>query len=1079
MAVGRVFSCSVILITLISLSVLLRLQTTSFKKKTSHRTRGAYHDPKYLGEYTGNANFQNAQYRAFHLITWRTNLRLLVLAKIKRSQTPTTRYHDCVFTFHPIIKLLHDIELNPGPNQGTSKRQANKTRNNVTVAHLNVRSLKCRDHFIQVKQTVLENKFDILTISESWLDNCVTNLELEIPGYDLYRVDRQDKKGGGVCVYILQSYKTEVLWDISGISVAGFHQLWIKIQVRNLRSLVICTAYRPPDVPVRCFDTDLTPSFIAASLHNKTIYILGDLNCNLLNPENPDSRALLDFCRLYNLSQMVKTPTRVTPSTETLIDVILSSNEQQVRETIVKPCSISDHDIVCATLRLKNQRQKPTYITTRCFKHYRPDQFLVDVSQVPWSVLDVFDDPEDKLNAFNLLFNNVLDEHAPIKTVKIRGRPNPFVTCEIRDLMRLRDHWKKVAQKNKDPHAWSEYKNLCREVKHEIRTAEKIFIAEQVVNNKNNSNCLWRAIRLCIPKKSASQRNYSKDDKIVADEFNNFFSSVGKSTINRIAKLAEESNYTLNQCSFIPRIYPLSEQFTFNAVKCEQVQKIVTSMASGKAPGIDKIPIHVIKDCLPAILPSLTSIINATFEFDTFPLAWKTAEVTPILKAGDHDIPNNNRPISLLPVLSKVCERVAHNQLTSYLLSRGRLSSKQSGNKQWHSTETSVIQTTDEILNAIDKKKLTAVVLLDLSKAFDSIDHQILLAKLQDIGASRPAIKWLGSYLTSRYQFVRINTTLSTKLPVSSGVPQGSILGPLLFNIYVNDLPSVPENCTSQCYVDDTKLLMSFQLRDQHETIEKMNKDLLSIRNWCFDNQLLLNPDKTKLVIFGSRQMTAKVSDFRLFLLGKELEPVKAARDLGVTLDSNLTYNEHIVSTVSSCMSRLGQINRVKHIFNKHALIIIINALVFSKLFYCSSVWSNTTQTNLDKLQAVQNFACRILSGAKKFDHITPLLKDLRWLPIRQQLYFRFAVLVFKCMTSCAPEYLTSKLVGRSAVSTRNTRNSQLLNIPLFRTASGQRTFQYRATSLWNELQPALKLSPSVTEFKCLLRQKLLNDCFI
>ena len=177
-------------------------------------------------------------------------------------------------------------------------------------------------------------------------------------------------------------------------------------------------------------------------------------------------------------------------------------------------------------------------------------------------------------------------------------------------------------------------------------------------------------------------------------------------------------------------------------------------------------------------------------------------------------------------------------------------------------------------------------------------------------------------------------------------------------------------------------------------------------------------------------------------------------------------------------MSRLGQINRVKHIFDKRALIIIINALVFSKLFYCSSVWSNTTQANLDKLQAVQNFACRILCGAKKFNHITPLLKGLRWLPIRQQLYFRFAVLVFKCMTRCAPEYLTSKLVRRSVVSARNTRNSELLDIPLFRTASGQRTFQYRATSLWNELQPVLKLSPSVTAFKRSLRQKLLNDYF-
>ena len=187
------------------------------------------------------------------------------------------------------------------------------------------------------------------------------------------------------------------------------------------------------------------------------------------------------------------------------------------------------------------------------------------------------------------------------------------------------------------------------------------------------------------------------------------------------------------------------------------------------------------------------------------------------------------RPTSLLPVLSKVCERVAHNQLTSYLLSRDRLSSKQSGNKQWHSTQTSVIQTTDEILNAIDKKKkLTAVVLLDLSKVFDSIDHQILLAKLQAGTLARPrsAIEWFGSYLTSRYQYVRTNTTLSTKLPVRSGVPQGSILGPLLFNIYVNDLPSVPENCSSQCYVDDTKLLMSFQLHDQHAAIAKMNTDL-------------------------------------------------------------------------------------------------------------------------------------------------------------------------------------------------------------------------------------------------------------
>ena len=188
--------------------------------------------------------------------------------------------------------------------------------------------------------------------------------------------------------------------------------------------------------------------------------------------------------------------------------------------------------------------------------------------------------------------------------------------------------------------------------------------------------------------------------------------------------------------------------------------------------------------------------------------------------------------------------------------------------------------------------------------------------------------------------------------------------------------------------------------------------------------------------------------------------------DLGVILDANLTFNEHIVSTVSSSMSWLGQVNRVNHVVEKNSLTIIINALVFSQLFYCFSVGSNITQTNRDKLKTVQNFSCRIVIGAGKFDHITCLLKNLRLLPVKQKLYFRLAVWVFKCMTGCAPAYLTSKFVKRSAVSTRTTRNSEMLRIPLFGTASGQRSLEYRATSLCNNLQPELRLSESVKSFK-------------
>ena len=215
------------------------------------------------------------------------------------------------------------------------------------------------------------------------------------------------------------------------------------------------------------------------------------------------------------------------------------------------------------------------------------------------------------------------------------------------------------------------------------------------------------------------------------------------------------------------------------------------------------------------------------------------------------------------------------------------------------------------------------------------------------------------------------------------------------------------------------KTPVSFKVEDKINAITNMNEDLLSMRNWCFNNYLLLNPDKPKLMVFGSREMLPKLRDFTLSLLGKELVPVQAAKDLGVTLDPHLTFNDHIVNTVSSCMSRLRQINRVKHAFDRGTLITVINALVFSKLFYCSNVWANCSNCNTDKLQSVQNFACRIVSGARKFDHVTPILKELEWLPVSSQLYYRSATLAFKCMTGCAPNYLTSIFIKRADISTR------------------------------------------------------------
>ena len=243
-----------------------------------------------------------------------------------------------------------------------------------------------------------------------------------------------------------------------------------------------------------------------------------------------------------------------------------------------------------------------------------------------------------------------------------------------------------------------------------------------------------------------------------------------------------------------------------------------------------------------------------------------------------------------------------------------------------------------------------------------------------------------------------------------------------------------------------------------------------------FYQQALTNPDKTKFVIFGSRPLVSKVEGLHLSLLGKELAPAKSAKDLGVILDSNVTYDDHVTKTVFTCMSRLDQINRVKHVLDKDTLTIVVNCLVFSKLFYCSNVWSNTTESNLDKVQKVQNFACRIISGVKKFDHITPVLRAMQWLPIRQLLYYRNAVMAFNCVTGCAPDSLKDQFIKCSDVSTRTTRNSQKLQIPLLKSASGQRSSYYRTVKIWNSLDPSLKLSKTLQEFKRKLKNFLLKD---
>ena len=283
--------------------------------------------------------------------------------------------------------------------------------------------------------------------------------------------------------------------------------------------------------------------------------------------------------------------------------------------------------------------------------------------------------------------------------------------------------------------------------------------------------------------------------------------------------------------------------------------------------------------------------------------------------------------------------------------SRKRLTKHQSGNRKLHSTETLNTFLSDIYLDAIDKKTVTAVILLDLPKAFDSLNHPLLLRKLYSFGISKHALEWFKSYLTGRIQSLRIDSELSEPREITHGVPQGSILGPALFNIYINDLPGVPDTCLLESFVDDSKSFLSFAVKDVESAKIQLNEDLERIAAWSCQNSLLMNPNKTKLLLIGSPQMLKKIpANFCLTLLGKGIYPVLSVKNLGVTLDSCLSYDNHITDVVSKCTGSVCQINRIKHLLTKKSLSTAINALVFSKQYYCSTVWADTSKKNLKKL---------------------------------------------------------------------------------------------------------------------------------
>ena len=476
--------------------------------------------------------------------------------------------------------------------------------------------------------------------------------------------------------------------------------------------------------------------------------------------------------------------------------------------------------------------------------------------------------------------------------------------------------------------------------------------------------------------------------------------------------------------------------------------------------------------------------MNLSLKEGNFPETFKTAHVAPLLKKPtlDKEGMKNYRPVSNLSFVSKILEKVVAKRLISHINAAGLSNKIQSAYKKFHSTETALLKIQSDILSAMDKGKVTALVLLDLSAAFDTIDHSILLNRLESwFGIGDAALRWLTSYLSNRCQRIRVNGALSSQKGLLFGVPQGSVLGPLLFSLYTTPLSQAISNHSipHHFYADDSQLYVCFSTRDSAAALQKLQSCLDSVQNWMNVNKLKLNPEKTEFLLIGHEQQRNKYLHlFPYQLLHIPTVPADKARNLGVIFDKNLNLRSHVSAICRSCFYHLRDLRRIRRHLSYESAKILGYALVSSRMDYCNSLLYGIANKEIAKLQRVQNRLARIVNKSRPFTRSTPILRSLHWLPIQFRIQFKICLLTFKTICERQPSYLHEMLVPLTPTRALRSNKGLVLSVPRVKTKMGSRAFAFCGPDLWNNLPLHVRSSDSVSSFKKRLKTFLFGTAF-
>ena len=630
--------------------------------------------------------------------------------------------------------------------------------------------------------------------------------------------------------------------------------------------------------------------------------------------------------------------------------------------------------------------------------------------------------------------------------------------------MRKRDLLKKKAEQTKDQSCWDDFKTARNEVNNSTKYAKCKYFSDNLAASRKNPRKTWQLIN------ELSSRQHMK--KVIADI------EIGDLKVSSASEMAEAFN-----CHFanighdlardipatdtVPESYLISTNATFSFKSCSsnEVRKLLEKLETKKSTGLDNLPPRMLKIAAGVLAPSLAFLFNQSISSGIVPTEWKLARVTSIFKKGKRQDVNNYRPISIIPAVAKVFEKIIYDQFFGYLNDNDLLVSCQSGFRSLHSTLTSLLEASNSWSVNIDNGLINGVIFIDLKKAFLTIDHKILLQKLASYGVDYRALKWFDSYLSDRQQKCIVNGELSGSRAITCGVPQGSLIGPLLFLIYINDLPNCLTKALPRMYADDTSISIAASSLSELELA--LNAELANLHEWLNVNKFSLNIAKTEFMLTGSRQRLATTIDHSLTvqIKGHEIDGVPHTKSLGVYIDQNLSWSKHVNETAKIVSSGIGALKRLRPFICEDTAILLYRALIEPYFDYCCPVWGGLSNELADKLQKLQNRAIRVITKSDYYSSTDALRGKLGWDDLCTRRKKQKLKLMFKTLNDQSPEYLKDLFKPFSTdYGLRNCDNKLVLPQP--RTDFLKRSFCYSGAHLWNSLPSNVRAIRSFTNFR-------------